>query len=61
MTLYCSGTTEKGKHKPCIMKFYHTSDKGVQFCCPNPDCGKMVVVKNKIPPVWKRRSNNKPK
>lgn len=56
MTLYCSGTLEKGKHKPCIMKYYHTSDSGVQFCCPNPDCGKMVVVKDKLPPIWKRRA-----
>jgi hypothetical protein len=60
MTVFCSGTNEKGKHQPRKMKYYHTSDEGVQFCCPEPNCGKMIVVKDKLPPIWKRRANNKP-
>ena len=60
MTVFCTGTTEKGKHPPRKMKYYHTSIEGVQFCCPEPNCGKMVVVKDKLPPIWKRRANNKP-
>jgi len=60
MTVFCSGTKEKGKHLPRKMKYYHTSIEGVQFCCPEPNCGKMIVVKDKLPPIWKRHSNNKP-
>lgn len=59
--MFCTGTTEKGKHKPRMMKYFHTSDGCVHFACPEPGCGKVSTVCRTPPPPWVRRRGYTPK
>lgn len=58
--MFCSGTHEKGWHKPCMMKYFHTSDGCVHFACPSMGCGKVVTVCRTLPPIWIRKRGYKP-
>lgn len=41
----CKGTMNRGFHKMVMMKWYHVSDKGNHFACP--ECGRTAVVPHK--------------
>jgi len=41
----CKGSKTRGFHKLAMMKWYHSSDLGNHFACP--ECGRVAVVPHK--------------
>jgi len=49
----CKGSVEKGFHKMKMMIYFHKSEKGNHFACP--ECGRVAIVPGAVKPPWIRK------
>ena len=54
----CKGDTTKGFHKLRMMIYFHHSEKGNHFACP--ECGRVAIAPVRAPPNSKRGNNITP-